>query len=262
MARLVWSHGFLVVGAALASAVLAGTLAPAAASSEGSPALVRRALATFAGEHHGTLVAERHLAFSLHAGPFGRDVSNDIGVVINDGDFVRTKYYAQTSNGKIDDEATLRSAERDANRELDGGRGFFKRPIDPRYAEDYRFDPAECADCGVDTRTFSFTSKVRDEQHGDGTVTIDEATGHVLSLSYTLDKAPPHASSAHVVETFGQALPKLWTCVRVAETFRGRLGPIGGSASMHYTLDHFRRLVAKNGASATLDEALASRAHS
>jgi hypothetical protein len=261
VARFAWSHGILGIGVLLAAGLVTGARLPASASAEGFPPLLRRALDTFAGDHRGTLMAERHLSFTLHAGPFSRDVSNDVGVVLNDGTYVRTKYYAQTSNGKTDDDATLRSAERDANRDLEGGRGFFKRPIDPRYADDYRFEPADCADCASGERTFAFTSKVRDEQHGDGIATVDEATAHVVALSYTLDKAPAHATSAHVVETFGQALPKLWTCVRVAETFNGRVGIIGGSASMHYTLDHFRRLAAKNSLTATIDEALASREH-
>ena len=261
MARLFWSYGFVAIGATLALGALNGTLATAAASTDGQPALVRRAVETFAGEHRGTLLAERHLSFSLHAGPFSRDVNNDVGIVLSDGVYVRTKYYDQTSNGKTDDDATLRTAERDANRDLDDGRGFFKRPIDPRYSDDYHFEPADCADCAAGERAFSFMSKVRDDQHGDGTATIESSSGHVVLLSYTLDKAPPHATSAHVVETFGQALPKLWTCLRVAETFNGRMGPIGGSASMHYTLDHFRRLATKSAASATLDEALAAREH-
>ncbi|MBV9647808.1 MAG: hypothetical protein JO043_10120 [Candidatus Eremiobacteraeota bacterium] len=234
--------------------VLCGITPLQGAASEHVPPLVHRAIARYAAEHRGELGFSRHLTFRLHAGPLIHDVSNEIGVLMRDGAFVKVRYYSATTNGKPDDAAELRRQEDRANADLGEGHGFFKRPIDPRYVADYRFEWAPCADCSAGQQAFAFSSVVHDEQHGHGIVVIDSSGAHVERLSYALDRAPDHASSADVVETFGEALPGLWTCLRVQETYHGHLGLISGTATLSYSLEHFHRFTDLESADAALTE--------
>jgi len=203
--------------------------------------------------HRGNLTFSRHLAFTMHVGPIGKDVHNEIGVLMRDGEYVRTKYYSGSTNGRPDDDAELRRQEQHANEDLAAGRGFFKRPVDPRFVEDYKFEGEGSDRSERDAVTVGFTSLVRDGQHGDGTLVIDEATARVLSIEYDMNRPPDHASNAHVVETYGDAMPGLWTCMRTEETYKGRLGFVGGTATMTYTYDHFRRFTHADAAVAALE---------
>ena len=235
------SAPWVLAAGALALACFAAFPWARATAADDVPALVRRAVAEYAADHRGPLGFSRHVVFTLHAGPLSRDVRNDVGVLMRDGEYQRVRYYTGETNGKADDAAALQRQEDQANADIAAGRGFVKRPVDPRFLDDYRFATAACADCAVGREAFAFTSTVHDRQHGHGTIVIDAATGHVEQISYTLEQPPEHATSGDMTETFGEALPGLWTCVRVLETYHGRVGLIGGSASMTTTLDRFHR---------------------
>jgi hypothetical protein len=244
------SLGLVPLGIGLVvSLLMQGT----ASAAEPVSTLVRKAVAQYAADNRGDLAFSRHLAFSLHVGPMAHDVRNEIGVLMHDGAYMRVRYYSAATNGKTEDDSELRRQEETANGDLAGGRGFFKRPVDPHYTADYRFDSAACAECTAGEVAVAFTSLVHDRQHGSGTMVLDETTGRVHSIAYTYDRPPEHASAADGVETFGEAIPGLWTCLHVQETYHGHLGLIGGTASLTYTLDHFRRFAQLDAALAALD---------
>jgi hypothetical protein len=222
------------------------------AAQDDTPPIVRHAVAAYTAELHGNLAFSRHLSFELHVGPMTRLVRNEVGILMHDGSYIRTKYYSGESNGKVDSDADLRREEDRANSDLASGRGFFKRPVDTRYMADYRFEPAACETCPRGAEGVKFTSVVRDAQHGDGLMQIRKASGRVLSIEYSINRPPDHASQAQVVETFGDALPDLWTCIAVEEIYHGRVGFVSGNATLHYTLDHFRRFSQQDAAVAAL----------
>jgi hypothetical protein len=86
--------------------VMAALAAPRpAAAQDDVPAIVHKAVATYAAEHHGTVAFSRHLAFLLHLGPVSRQDRNEIGIMMRDGAMLRTKYYSSQTNGKTDDDA-------------------------------------------------------------------------------------------------------------------------------------------------------------
>jgi len=244
-----------LVAAPLSAALVAALVAPLCASSgDSASGLIHRATALYAAEHRGEVGFSRHLVFRLHVGPVTHDVKNEIGVLMRDGAYLKVRYYDADLNGKADDATELKRQEDRANADLAAGRGFFKRPIDPRYTDDYRFTPTACDGCASGEEAFAFTSLVHDAQHGHGSVVIDGTTGRVQRLSYTFERPPEHANSAEAVETFGEGLPGLWTCVRVDETYHGKLGPFGGTATMTYTLDHFKRFAQRGSGLAALNE--------
>jgi hypothetical protein len=223
----------------------------AAVAADDPPPIVKRAVAEYAADHRGAIAMSRHLSFTMHVGPMGQDVTNEVGIFMHDGAYVKTKYYAGTENGKTDDDASLRKQEDKANEDIAAGKGFFKRPMDPRFTADYKFDESPCA-CWHDTEHVKFTSLVRDASHGDGTMIIDKATARVQSIEYDMNKPPDHATSGHVIETYGEAIPGLWTCVKVEETYSGKVGFVGGNAHLAYTLDHFRRFAQTDAAVAAI----------
>jgi hypothetical protein len=237
--------------AALSALAIGGALLPAGAQ-EDPPPLVHRAVMEYAATHRGNMTFSRHLAFAMHVGPIGKDVRNEVGILMRDGAYVRTKYYSGETNGHPDNDAALRRQEQSANDDLAAGRGFFKRPVDPRFVDDYRFEIAACP-CERDTEKIQFTSVVRDAQHGDGTLVVDKATARVLSIEYEMNRPPDHASSGHVVETYGDAGPGVWTCVHTEETYKGKVGFVGGNATLTYTYDHFKRLSNADAAVAALE---------
>jgi hypothetical protein len=204
-----------------------------AAAADEPPPIVRKAVADYALQTRGNLAFTRHLTFSMRVGPLNKQVTNEVGIVMRDGQFVRTKYYTATTNGQTDSDAAIRKQEQQANDELAAGKGFFKRPVDPRFVDDYRFEETACSDCKHDAQAIRFTSLVRDNQHGDGILTVDKG-GRLYSIDYDMNVAPDHASSGHVVETFGEATSGLWTCLRSQETYKGHLGFVGGAASLDY----------------------------
>ncbi len=238
--------------AALAGA--AWTFAPVAGSSEDEPpAVVRRAVSEYATQNRGNLAFTRHLTFTMRVGPMNKLVTNEVGILMRDGAYVKTKYYSGQTNGQADSDSDLRKQEQHANDELAAGRGFFKRPIDPRYVEDYKFEATTCDDCRHDSEAVRFTSLVRDAQHGDGTVVFDKTSGKTYSIDYDMNRAPDHASSGHAVETYGDATTGLWTCLKAEETYKGHLGFIGGAASLSYSYDHFRRFAQADAAVAAIE---------
>jgi hypothetical protein len=183
-----------------------------------------------------------------------KEVTNEVGVLMRDGEYVKTKYYSGFTNGKADSDDDLRKQEDHANDDLSAGKGFFKRPIDPRYADDYHFETTTCDDdCHHDSVAFKFTSLVRDAQHGDGTLVVDKTTGRTYSIEYDMNKPPDHAASGHALETYGEAMPGLWTCLRAEEDYKGRMGFIGGGATLSYSYDHFRRYAQSEAAVAAVE---------
>jgi hypothetical protein len=223
-----------------------------AVAADEPPPIVRKAVADYALQTRGNFAFTRHLTFSMRVGPMNKEVTNEVGILMRDGEYVRTKYYTATTNGQTDGDASIRKQEQHTNDELAAGRGFFKRPIDPRYVDDYHFEDAACADCKRDEQAIKFTSLVRDNQHGDGLLTVDKA-GRTYSIDYDMNVAPDHASSGHVDETYGEAMSGVWTCTRSQETYKGRLGFVGGAATLDYNYDHFKRYAQPDAAIAALE---------
>jgi len=236
-ARPSWSIRILL--AALLTGAVLGPFGVAA--TEQAPPLVRRAIALYEADHRGDLGFSRHLSFKLHVGPMVHDVRNEVGILMRDGAYVKVRYYSSETNGRPDGSSEMQRQEDKANADIAAGHGFFKRPVDARYSDDYRFENASCDGCAVGESAFAFTTTVHDRWHGHGTVVIDNATARVVRIAYTYEKPPDHATSADAVETFGEGMQGLWTCTHVEENYHGRMGLIGGTATMTYTLDHFKR---------------------
>ncbi len=223
----------------LAFAAAGATISPTHAGS-GIPDIVRHAASFNSTSLSGIIVEQRHVALQAAAGPMHYAEENDAIVLIQDGQYKHVRYLRMDKNGATASNEEVAQRERQNNDDLARGKGFFKQPYDARYLGDYSYTETQCA-CATHARSIQFRSIVRDDQHGDGTMTIDPATGRVLSLTYTPDVMPPHASSGTVTETFGEAVPGVWTIISIDHSYTGRVAFFHGSGTLAERHDHFQR---------------------
>lgn len=213
--------------------------AQAGAPMSNVPAIVRQAAQTAALENAGVTVHERHITVSAEAGLAHFSQSNDAIMLMTDGTYTHIHYLDIQEKGHELDANDVGKRESANNRDLDHGVGFFKQPFDQRYVADYQYTIAPLASSTSGEIDVHFASLIHDDQHGAGTMRIDEATGHVIELTYTPNALPDHASSGMVSETFGQVLPGLWTIVRIDREYSGRVLLVWGRGTVTEVLDHF-----------------------
>jgi hypothetical protein len=222
--------------------VSVSAVSPSQASS-GVPDAVERAAAFNNVSLSGVLVQERHVDFSASAGPVHASEQNDAVVMLQDGQYKHVRYLRIVSNGKTLSADKVAERESQNNTDLDRGKSFFKQPFDSRYLRDYTYEETDCAPCATRERAVAFRSETRDDQHGDGTMIIDASSGRVMTVTYTPNVMPDHASDATVVETFGEAAPGVWTIISIERTYSGHVAFFRGSGKMTEKLDHFQRFV-------------------
>ncbi|MGA7746258.1 MAG: hypothetical protein WCC70_11585 [Candidatus Aquilonibacter sp.] len=215
-----------------------GVPARASAPTSSVPVVVRQAAQTAALENAGVTVHERHVTVSAEAGLAHFSQSSDAIMLMTDGAYTHIHYLQIEEKGRALAANDVAKRETANNRDLERGAGFFKQPYDQRYTADYQYTTAPCA-CDAGQVDVHFASPMRDDQHGTGTMRIDQATGHVMELTYTPNVLPDHANSGMISETFGQALPGLWTIVRIDRDYSGRVLFVTGHGTVTEVLDHF-----------------------
>lgn len=229
---------------ALRTALCAFATAVAAVSpvhaGSGIPDAVERAASFNAASTAGVLVEERHVEINASAGPAHFSEQNDAIALIEDGEYKHVRYLRIVDNGKALSNDRVAQREAQNNDDLDRGKMFFKQPYDARYLHDYTFTETPCS-CGAHAQEIAFHSDAADDQHGNGTMVIDPSTGRVITVTYTPNVLPPHASSATRVETFGEAVPGVWTILNIESTYNGHVAFIPGNGTMSERLDHFQR---------------------
>jgi hypothetical protein len=219
--------------------ICALTAYTAARASSIVPAIVSRAAQTASLESAGVIVHERHITLTASAGPAHFSQRNDAIMLMNDATYSRIHYLRIEENGHVLNSNEMAKREAENNKELESGKAFFKQPFDQRYLADYQYTIVPCSLCASGEVAVHFSSPIEDEQHGAGDMHIDAATGHVLDLTYAPNALPDHANSGQVSETFGQALPGLWTIVRIDRTYSGRVLFVGGRGTVTEVLDNF-----------------------
>jgi hypothetical protein len=215
-----------------------GVYATARAASGPAPIVVHAAQVA-ALESFGVIVHERHVTLTAAAGPAHFSQSNDAIMLMTDATYSHIHYLRIEENGHVLSASETAKREAANNRDLEEGKVVFKQPFDQRYLADYQYTIVPCSACASGEVQVHFTSPIADTQHGVGDMHIDSATGHVLDLEYTPNVLPDRANTGLVTETFGQALPGLWTIVRIDRTYSGRVLFVGGHGTVTEVLDHF-----------------------
>jgi hypothetical protein len=215
-------------------------LRPAGASAPAVADVLSRAAAANDSALAGTVVSVRHLSVSVAAGPAHYAEQNDALVVMEDGAFARVRYLRVVQNGKGLSPDQLAQRDDENNRDLARGSSFFKQPFDRRYLQDYSYGGQVAGPAPNNESEITFRSLIHDDQHGDGTMRIDAASGRVIELTYTPNVLPNRASSGTTTETFGEPIAGLWTIVRIDRSYDGHMAFFRGSGHVIETLDHFR----------------------
>ncbi len=205
------------------------------------PTIVRRAAEANAADLRGFIGMQRHFSTDVHAGPVRHSEQSDSGVLINDGAYVKIKYYKITQDGSAFSQSKLEERESQTNRDWSAGKIFFKEPYDKRFMGDYHFAEQPCIGCAAGTVAVAFTSDIKDAQHGNGTMWIASRSARVEKLTYVPNAFPPHASSGSVTETSGAGMTDLWYVTKIESTYKGHAFIVSGSGTFVGTFDHFRR---------------------
>jgi len=212
------------------------------AAPAGVPTLVQRAAAAYSTDVRGTVGMQRHFSTTIKAGPVRHTETSESGILFSNGAFVKIKYYRLVQDGKTFSSDKLQARETQTNSDWAAGKIFFKEPYDQRYLGDYTFTPPQvCSGCPKTLQVVSFTSMVRDSQHGDGMMWIDSTTNRVKELIYTPNSLPSHATSGSVTETSSNPAPGIWYVTRIDESYRGHELIVSGTGTFNGTFDRIRR---------------------
>ena len=187
-------------------------------------------------------------AFDAHGGPFHLRSFSETGYEETAGAPVRKRVLRAVDNGKTaaPDELTKRSSEPDGA----SSRFGMRLPILPGSVDDYAYDKPR--DDG-DSVSVDFTAKVRDEAHGDGSLTFLRAENRIATIVVHPAALPPHATSMTTTLEFGKVSDERWDVVKITHAFTGRQGFLSGGGTLVTTYERYRPFATQSAADAALD---------
>lgn len=215
------------------------------------PFQVRHAAELSVRDHTGIIGYESAFDTNMRGGPLHRAYHYRNAYLYNDERLVKARALYKDDNGHIADAAQLDAETRKIESEQGSGK-VFAVPFDARHFSEYRYEKGACAGCAADEVAFTFTSLVRDEFHGNGSMTLD-GRGHVVNLTYTPSVLPAHASKARITIYRGGVLPDYWATIRSEGHYEGRYGFVHGSADMQSRNEHFHRFSSVDAAVTALN---------
>jgi len=224
-----------------AVALVAGLLgASPAVRSEDGAAVARRVAETYAAATHGIVAFDVTTHTQLRAGPFRRDDLEDGAYVAVDGKPVRKRVirYLDGRHAASSDDLQRLSAKPDPPLTRFG----MRLPYLTEGVDAYAFDAPREGDGGT---VIAFRATIRDEAHGDGTMTLDSQYRPVRVVFHPAKLPPKHEGTATVTEAtvtveFGIVATGRWEVTRLVHAFSGRYGPLGARADATTSYDAYR----------------------
>ena len=121
----------------------------------------------------------------------------------------------------------------------------FLLPTEPSQLGDFTYgDPVVSGK----TASISFRSIKRDQNHCDGTISIDTAAMQIIKIGYVPAVMPESAKQGSGTITFGEVLPGIWKMVRDESHYSGQKFFIKGSADIVITQSHYRKFATQAAA--------------
>ena len=222
-------------------AMVAGLLgaAPAVRLEDGA-GIVRRVAENHATATRGIIAFDTTTHTQLRAGPLRRDDVENAAYVAVDGKPVRKRVmrYLDGRHAAGSDELQRLSAKPDPPLARFG----MRLPYLTDALDAYAFDPPHEGDGGT---VVAFRATVRDEAHGDGTMTIDNQYRPLRVVFHPAKLPPKHEGAATVSEAtvtveFGTVATGRWDVTRIVHAFSGRFGPLGAHADATTSYDAYR----------------------
>jgi hypothetical protein len=235
------SLGFLL----LAATALAGA-APEPRADDGTSA-ARRAAETYAAATRGVIVFDVTTRTQIRGGPYHRDDVESAAYVVIDGKPSRKRVLRLVEGRHTAGADELQRA----SAKPDGALSRFglRLPYAADAVDAYAFgQPRQEAG----STTIPFHAKVRDEAHGDGTLTVD-AQHRPVRVVFQPATLPEHATAATVTVEFGTVAADRWDVTRILRSFSGRIGIVGGRVDAASAYDAYRSFASAELANAALE---------
>ncbi len=187
-------------------------------------------------------------AFDAHGGPFHIRSTSETGYEETAGAPVRKRVLRAVDNGKTvaPDELTKRSVDPEGP----SGRFGMRLPMLSGCVDDY--DYGKPHDDG-EFVSVDFTAKVRDEAHGDGSLTFLRAENRIVTIVVRPAALPQHATSMTTTLEFAKVSDERWDVVKITRAFTGREGFISGGGTSVTTYERYRPFATQSAADAALD---------
>jgi hypothetical protein len=188
-----------------------------------------------------------------HGGPLQMHSFSETAYEEADGAPVRKRVLRAVDDGKTADPPEL--AKRSVAPDSPSSRFGMRLPIYQASVGEYTYSkPREDGD----TIVVDFVATIRDEAHGDGTLTYFEAENRIEKLVIRPCVLPAHANSMTTTMDFGRVSDDRWDVVRITHTFTGHMGPISGGGASITTYERYHPFPTETAAEAALSTMEAS----
>jgi hypothetical protein len=235
-----------ITAAAILSAAALRAAAPAVRSDDGA-ATARAAADVYAAATRGVVAFNVTTRTQVRGGLYHRDNLENVAYAAVDGKPLVKRILHLVENGRTADADELRRASAKPDGPL--SRFGMRLPYLSAAVDAYTFDPPRAEAGGT---VIAFHTSVRDEAHGDGTMTVD-AERRPVRVIFHPAKLPEHASDAQVTIEFGSNAAGRWDVMRIVREFSGRVGFIRGRVEAVSTYDAYRVYATAESARAALD---------
>jgi len=240
---VVWLAAVVSAGAAVASNA-AG--APAAAP----PPVVEKLVQRFSADAAGVIASRQTVVVDQKAPGHDEHDEQEMTVLQQDRKGVGVRFHRIVSKGRALGADELAKQQEAADKRYASEppklSTRFSLPQYPEAVADYTFSaPKPCAGCG---ETIDFSSAVKDERHGHGTLTFDPATSRISKIEFVPNVPPKPASTGKATYTYGRHDDGSWGIIRIEEHYEGHVLLISGSLDRTTTVLRTKHF-------ATLDEA-------
>jgi hypothetical protein len=202
----------------------------------------------YAAATRGILTFVAVSVLDAHGGPFHRHGFSETAYEEADGQPIRKRVLRAVDDGRTagPDALVARSTTPDAP----SSRFGMRLPVLPAAVDDYAF--AKPTTSG-DIETVDFTATVRDEAHGDGTITYLHGENRIATIVLRPAVLPAHATSMTTTLEFGRVSDDRWDVVKITHAFTGREGFISGSGTSVTTYERYRPFTLQKAADDALD---------
>jgi hypothetical protein len=212
-------------------------------------AFARAVAAAYAADTKSIVTFVAITTLDAHGGPFHRRTFSETAYEEADGTPVRKRVLRAVDDGRTADARDL--ARRSSAPDDPSSRFGMHLPVAPAYIGDYTYGKPSVAG---DTVTVDFTATVRDDAHGDGSLTYLRDENRIATIVIRPSVLPEHATSMTTTLEFGRVDESRWDVVKATHVFTGREAFISGAGSSVTTYERFRAFESRSAADAALDE--------
>ncbi|MNY00637.1 hypothetical protein D3C86_1331380 [compost metagenome] len=144
-------------------------------------------------------------------------------------------------DGKPVKASEMSEEERKINEANRQAKSLPKLPFDPRHMDAYSFtDGGPCTDCEPGTRLVRFTSSLKDEQHGTGTMRID-ARYRITAFDFTPNALPANVNEGRLRFVRAEVLPGTFATRTIEGDFKGGQAFVRGSVKLEERREGYQR---------------------